>query len=91
MQPPTDPAIGERTRPGEGNRDPTEDEPEALLLELERQHARLCEELGAVEARLREFRTAANVCPTCGGTGRRRTRGGLYGEAQDRPCVCENA
>lgn len=87
-QPDTEP---DRIALGRAEQGPAEDEPEALLLELERQHARLSEELAAVEARLREFRTAANVCLTCGGTGRRRTRGGLYGETQDRPCVCDSA
>ena len=74
---------------GRPERCPAQDEPEAMLLELERRHARLTAELAVVEAQLREFRTAAAVCPTCGGTGRRRTRGGLYGETQDRPCDCE--
>jgi hypothetical protein len=68
---------------------PAQDEPDGVLLELEEQHARLTAELAAVELRLREVRTTANLCPNCGGTGRRRTRGGLYGETQDRPCDCE--
>lgn len=65
--------------------------PEALLEELEERHARLCEELAGVERRLRELRTAAELCPLCGGSGERWVRGGLYGETQRRPCSCTDA
>lgn len=57
-------------------------------MELEQRHTRLCEELASVEARLRELRTAADVCPQCGGLGERWVRGGLYGELQRRACPC---
>ena len=62
---------------------------EAILFRLEERHTRLCEELTAVEAQLRELRTAAEICPDCGGTGQRWVRGGFYGEIQRRPCACK--
>ena len=61
---------------------------DSVLLELEARHQRLCEELVALESRLRLLRTAADLCPLCGGGGTRWVRGGLYGEAQQRPCAC---
>ena len=61
---------------------------DALLFELEERHARLCAELNEVERRLRELRTAADLCPLCGGAGMRWLPGGLYGELQQRPCSC---
>lgn len=61
---------------------------ESLLLELEERHSRLCAELAEVEKQLRQLRTAADVCPLCGGSGERWLRGGLYGELQRRPCAC---
>lgn len=64
---------------------------EAVLFDLEQRHTSLCEELAAVEARLRDLRTAADVCPLCGGLGERWVRGGLYGELQRRPCPCADA
>jgi hypothetical protein len=42
-----------------------------------------------VERRLRELRTAAELCPLCGGSGERWARGGLYGETQRRSCSCQ--
>ena len=62
--------------------------PETLLHELEERHGRLCLELAELETRLRELRTAADLCPLCGGAGERWIRGGLYGESQKRPCAC---
>ena len=62
-----------------------------VLFELEERHGELCRELADLEARLRRLRTAANVCPLCGGRGRRWVRGGMYGEHQDRPCPCAEA
>lgn len=63
---------------------------EAVLVELEERHDRLCDELAALERRLRELRTAAEVCAQCGGLGERWVRGGLYGEMQRRPCPCRD-
>lgn len=63
-------------------------DPEELLLELEERHSRLCSELAEVEKELRRLRTAADVCPLCGGSGERWLRGGLYGELQRHPCSC---
>jgi len=62
--------------------------PENILFELENRYASLRSELVAVEKRLREVRTAAELCPECGGSGQRWSRGGLYGEFQTRPCAC---
>lgn len=62
---------------------------EGVLFELEERYGRLCAELAEVEARLRQLRTAAEVCPMCGGSGERWVRGGLYGELQQRPCPCQ--
>ena len=64
---------------------------EAVLFALEERHARLCAELADVERRLRALRTAAEVCPACGGAGQRWIRGGLYGEIQQRPCPCRDS
>jgi hypothetical protein len=64
---------------------------ETALMELEERHTRLCEELAEVEARLRQLRTAADVCPLCGGLEERWVRGGLYGELQRRPCPCRES
>lgn len=63
--------------------------PDALLFELEERYSALCVEMASVELRLRELRTAAEVCPLCGGGGQRWVRGGLYGEMQQRPCPCQ--
>lgn len=63
-------------------------DPEQALMDLEARHERLCEELTEVEQRLRQLRTAADLCPLCGGSGSRWVRGGLYGEMQRRPCSC---
>ena len=60
------------------------------LYRLEARHEQLYAELKAVEARLRELRTAADLCPECGGSGERWVRGGIYGELQRRPCVCQS-
>lgn len=68
---------------------PSEQNLESVLFELEERYGKLCAELAGVEARLRQLRTAADVCPLCGGTGQRWVRGGLYGEMQQRPCTCE--
>ena len=62
---------------------------EAALFRLEERYARQCEELAALEAQLRALRTAAEICPECGGTGQRWIRGGFYGEIQRRPCGCQ--
>lgn len=62
-----------------------------MLFELESRHARLCAELAELEERLRELRTAADLCPLCGGAGVRWVRGGLYGEVQQRPCSCRES
>lgn len=76
--------------PGLGTEmDPTE-AANALLVELEERRARLCAELDELEARLRELRMVSGVCPLCGGTGQRQTRGGLYGERQTRTCSCRD-
>jgi hypothetical protein len=64
------------------------DAAERVLFDLEQRYNQLLDELEAVESRLRELRTAAEVCPLCGGLGRRRVRGGLYGEFQQVPCQC---
>jgi hypothetical protein len=64
---------------------------ERVLFELEQRYNQLLDELETVEARLRELRTAAEVCPLCGGLGRRRVRGGLYGEFQQVPCQCSES
>lgn len=66
-------------------------DPEQVLVELEERHAALCAELQEVERQLRELRTAADLCPLCGGSGQRWVRGGLYGETQLRPCSCQDA
>ena len=62
---------------------------ELLLFQLEQRYSELCDELATVEGRLRELRTAADLCPLCGGSGQRITRGGLYGELQRRACPCQ--
>ena len=62
---------------------------EAHLFQLERRYEELCNELATVEARLRQLRMAADLCPICGGSGQRVTRGGLYGELQRRKCPCQ--
>jgi len=72
----------------EGAPAPAGEFPDALLFELEERHTRLCEEIAALEKRLRQLRTQAEVCPLCGGGGTRWVRGGLYGELQQRPCAC---
>lgn len=64
--------------------------PERLLLALEARYSELEAELLETRARLRELRVAADLCPTCGGTGNRRVRGGLYGELQLRKCSCQD-
>lgn len=69
---------------------PSEQSLETVLFELEERYAKLCAELAVVEGRLRQLRTAADVCPLCGGTGQRWVRGGLYGEMQQRLCTCES-
>ncbi len=61
------------------------------LFELQRRHDALCAELIEVEERLRRLRSAAELCVHCGGEGERWVRGGLYGEMQRRPCVCQGA
>lgn len=61
---------------------------ERLLFQLEQRYSELCEELARVETQLRRLRTDADLCPMCGGSGQRVTRGGLYGELQRRPCPC---
>ena len=53
-------------RPGES--------PETVLFQLEERYGRLCSEVAALEARLRELRTAAELCPFCGGSCRRWVR-----------------
>jgi len=62
---------------------------DAAIFELEHRSEVLRAELGRVEARLRELRIAADLCPHCGGAGRRPVRGGLYGEVCNRLCVCQ--
>jgi len=62
--------------------------PEALLFALEERYEQLSGELAELEVQLRRLRTAANLCPQCGGLGQRWVRGGLYGETQRRPCSC---
>jgi hypothetical protein len=69
--------------------EPAASGPETLLFQLEQRYSELCDELAAVETRLRQLRTAADLCPTCGGSGQRITRGGLYGELQRRKCPCQ--
>jgi hypothetical protein len=64
-------------------------DPEAMLMDLEARHAALCLQLAELEKRLRTLRTAAELCPQCGGAGERWIRGGLYGELQRRPCPCQ--
>ena len=74
-------------QPARGHESP---EADRALLELEARYADLCRELAEVEKRLRVLRTAADLCELCGGTGERWVRGGLYGEAQQRPCPCRD-
>jgi hypothetical protein len=64
--------------------------PDRVLFQLEERYAHLCAEMSVLEGRLRELRTAADLCPLCGGAGQRWTRGGLYGEIQQRPCSCQS-
>jgi hypothetical protein len=71
-----------------GLRLPTGENPEAVLFQMEERYGRLCAEVAALEAQLRELRTAAELCPMCGGAGERWVRGGLYGESQKRACPC---
>jgi hypothetical protein len=59
------------------------------LYRLEARHEQLLAELKSVEAQLRKLRMAADLCPECGGSGERWVRGGIYGEQQRRPCVCQ--
>lgn len=77
------------TAPAPGRVIPSEQNLETVLFELEERYGKLCAELAVVEGRLRQLRTAADVCPLCGGTGQRWVRGGLYGEMQQRACTCE--
>jgi hypothetical protein len=67
---------------------PPEDTLNTILLELEDNRSHLTAQLRALDSRLRLLRVG-EVCPLCGGTGRRRLRGGLYGELQQRPCRCQ--
>jgi len=60
-----------------------------MIFELEHRCEVLRAELAGLEARLRELRIAADLCPLCGGVGRRPVRGGLYGEVCHRRCVCQ--
>lgn len=64
---------------------------ESVLAQLEERHHHLCTELTRLERQLREIRTAAELCPQCGGTGQRLMRGGLYGELQGHPCPCRGS
>ena len=68
---------------------PEETGAEHRLFELEQRYSDLCEELSRVEKELRRLRTAADLCPLCGGAGKRLVRGGLYGELQQRLCSCK--
>jgi len=86
--PPTDPVLSVEARPVVSERAAAREAAEAALFELEERRAHLCAELAVVEERLRELRMVAEVCPLCGGSGMRTTRGGLYGELQQRPCAC---
>ena len=61
---------------------------EEALSALAARETALEEELTQVQSELRRLRTAADICPDCGDTGRRRVRGGLYGELQFKACHC---
>jgi hypothetical protein len=62
---------------------------DAAIFELEHRSELLRTELAGLEERLRQLRIAADLCPLCGGVGRRPVRGGLYGEVCHRLCVCQ--
>jgi len=62
--------------------------PTEALAALTEREASLESELAAVQREMRRLRTAADLCPDCGGSGRRRVRGGLYGEVQHVVCHC---
>lgn len=66
----------------------SEDPLNTILLELEDDRSHLSEQLEQLDSRLRQLRVG-EVCPLCGGTGRRPMRGGLYGELQQHPCRCQ--
>jgi hypothetical protein len=67
-----------------------EQDPEQRLLALEARYTQLQAELAETTTQLRALRVAADLCPSCGGTGRRKVRGGLYGELQVRKCSCQD-
>jgi hypothetical protein len=58
------------------------------LLALEEQYHGLRAQLREVEERIRLMRAARERCSKCGGLGRRRLRGGLYGEWREELCGC---
>ena len=68
-----------------------EDVLDPVLTELENRYDRLKSELEQVTREIRAILTSSAVCPRCGGLGRRRIRGGLYGERQEVACLCRES